>query len=358
MNTMYHYWLNTVEGIGLIKTTGIIRYFGSIENAWEANSSEFYNIKGLKAELAGKIIERRNEKKLLNEINIINSKGIDIITVDSEKYPAKLKEIYDPPFILYVIGNLEIREKNIAVVGARKCTLYGRAVSRNISKLLSEYNIGIISGMARGIDAEAHRGAMDGNGFTCAVLGCGCDIAYPPENKKLMLEIEKKGAVVSEYPPGTQPISYNFPARNRIISGLSDGVLIIEAGEKSGALITANFALEQGRDVFAVPGSILSNMSKGTNLLIKDGAKPVTDIGDILNELGIDVEIMNEKLNMNGLTSREKVIMEVICDSPIYLDDLLKKVSLKIGEINSILTSLEMKGLIRILPGKYIVRII
>lgn len=358
MNTIYHYWLSTVEGLNISKIKEIIKHFGSIKNAWESNFNEFYKIDGIKPQLIDRIINRRSEKQLLNEINNIKLKGINIISIDSKEYPSRLKEIFDPPYILYVKGRLEEKLKNIAVVGSRKCTQYGRLVSRKISQLLCEYNIGIISGMARGIDTEAHLGALDGSGFTCAVLGCGCDIVYPPENKKLKDEIERKGAIISEYPPGTQPISYNFPARNRIISGISDGVLIVEAGNKSGALITVSYALEQGKDVFAVPGSIFSSVSKGTNSLIKDGAKPVTDISDILSELGIDYQIKYQESKIPQLNIREKLVMEVVNDAPIYIDDLFKKVSLKINEINSVLTSLEIKGLIKILPGKYIVRII
>ncbi|MDI6618278.1 MAG: DNA-processing protein DprA [Clostridiales bacterium] len=316
--------------------------------------SDFKKIEGISDTLARNIIERRNEKKLASEIENILSKGIKIISIDDKSYPEKLKQIYDPPYVLYVRGNMEKYEKNVAVVGSRRCTMYGRNAAKKLSFMLSKYNIGVISGMARGIDTQAHMGAIENGGYTCAVLGCGCDIVYPPENKKLMDEIIEHGSVVSEYPPGVMPLSGNFPARNRIISGMSDGVLVVEAGEKSGALITADFALEQGRDVYAIPGSIFSNMSKGTNFLIKQGAKPVTDICDILEELGVDYQVQNNDNITCQLTAKEKILMDNIECSPLYIDDLAKRCSLKINEINSLLTMLELKGLVKIIPGRYV----
>jgi len=357
MNLMYFFWLATVDGIGTRRISEIINYFGNIQNAWNAKYGDFKNVRGISSSIAEGIIKRRDEKKLLKEIKDMESMGINIITVDSEDYPENLKNIYDPPFILYTKGNMKKCSRYISIVGSRKCTSYGRMAARSISKLLCEYDIGIISGLARGIDTEAHMGALEGGGFTCGVLGCGCDVCYPPENKKLMMEIEAKGIIVSEYLPGTKPLPSNFPARNRIISGLSDGVLVIEAGEKSGALITANFGLEQGRDVFAVPGPISSECSKGSNYLIKDGAKLVTNIGDIISELGINIKVHTTNNIAIELTCKEKILMDAIDDSPIYIDDLLQKVSLKINEINYILTTLELKRIIKVLPGKYITRL-
>lgn len=354
MNQIYYYWLSTVEGIGHIRMKQIMDYFGSLQDAWCAKPEDFRCIPGLPDKIINQIFIRKGQD-MIREIEGYKNKGIDIVTIECSEYPERLKEIFDPPYVLYFKGMFKECKKYVAVVGSRHCTSYGRMVARNITRELCSYDIGIISGMARGIDTEAHIGTLEGRGFTCAVLGCGCDIAYPPENKKLMMEIESSGTVISEYPPGTGPSPYNFPARNRIISGLSDGVLIVEAGEKSGALITANFALEQGRDVFAVPGSILSSPSKGTNLLIKDGAKLVTNIEDILSELGIE-ERESKKTNNVCMTPGEKALMDIIEDNPLYVDELFRKISLKVGEVNSLLTALEIKGLIKILPGRFVVR--
>lgn len=356
MDLIYYFWLSTINGLNSKKISRIIEYFGELKDAWQGTYEDFLSIKGITPSLAESIIARRNGDKLLKEISDIESKGINIITIDNKEYPEKLKDIYDPPFILYIKGELSRCSRYIAVVGSRKCTAYGRMVAKNISKLLSDYGIGIVSGMARGIDTEAHLGALDANGITWAVLGCGCDVVYPPENKNMMEEIEKKGAIISEYIPGTKPYPSNFPARNRIISGLSDGVLVVEAGEKSGALITVEFALEQGRDVFAIPGSILSKPSMGTNKLIKDGARMVTDVTDILEEICIEYNVLGRANSDIMLTTGEKILLDIISNSPIYIDDLVQNVALRVGEVNSIITSLELKGMIKILPGKYAVR--
>lgn len=355
MNKIYYYWLSTIEGVGIKKINNIREHFGSVKEAWEAGKDDFLSIDGFNPQTVKNIMLRRDENKLLSEIRGIESKGINILTMEDECYPEKLKNIYDPPVMLYSKGKFKKCRKYIGIVGSRICTPCGRTVARTIARQLAAYDIGIISGMARGIDTQAHLGAIEGGGFTCAVLGCGCDVVYPPENTALMAELEKIGSVLSEYPPGTQPEAYNFPQRNRIISGISDGVLVVEAGEKSGALITVNFALEQGRDVFAVPGSILSNCSRGSNALIRDGARPVMGLEDILNEWGIDIED-KKTVNME-FTPDEQLIADKIGDLPVFVDALISSVSMKASRVNSILTSLELKGAVKLLPGKYIVRI-
>ncbi|HBM73992.1 MAG TPA: DNA-protecting protein DprA [Clostridiaceae bacterium] len=356
-NIIYYYWLSTVKGLNTRKAASIIEYFGSLKEAWLAGADDIMKIDGISDSMCQKIIQRRDADRLKKEIESIALKGIKILTIDDEAYPKRLKEIFDPPHVLYIKGNINNDLKCIGIVGTRKCTQYGRIVAREISKLICEYNIGVISGMARGIDTEAHIGALEEGGYTCAVLGCGLDIVYPPENSKLMCSIEKYGALISEYPPTIQPFARNFPARNRIISGMCDAVVIVEAGERSGALITADFALEQGRDVYAVPGSILSNVSKGTNHLIKEGAKPLTDISDILYELNIESKTADRGHYGENLDIREKMIVDALSDCPIHIDDLMRRLSLRVSEINSVITCLEMKGIIKILPGKYIVKI-
>lgn len=354
MNLLYYYWLTSTEGISTRRIFDIIGLFGSIQGAWSGNYEDFCRVKGISSALADRIVDRRNEKKLLKEISEIELKGINIITIDSEEYPENLRNIYDPPLVLYYRGKLNKHPGYIGIVGSRKCTQYGKAASRNISQSLSKYGVCIVSGLARGIDTAAHMGALDENGVTYAVLGCGLDIVYPPENKRLIQDIMRRGAVISEYTPGTKPYPGNFPARNRIISGLSDGILVVEANEKSGALITANFALEQGREVFAVPGSIYCETCKGTNSLIRDGAKIVTDIRDILVELNMDTKEMDECMNV--FSEAEKMIVDIISSSPVSIDELFQKASLKVNEINSLLTTMELRGIIKVLPGKYIVR--
>ncbi|KPU43923.1 hypothetical protein OXPF_20880 [Oxobacter pfennigii] len=354
-NLLYYYWITTIKGISTRKIYKLLEYYGDIKSLWNTIPGELKDIPGMPETLAYNIINRRNENTLLKEIKEIKSKGIDIITVDSENYPENLKNIYEPPIVLYIKGSFKECRAYLGVVGSRKCSSFGKTITRNMAKGLAEYGIGIISGMARGIDTQAHFGALDSDGYTCAVVGCGLDIVYPPENKLLMKEIINRGAVVSEYVPGTQPYAYNFPERNRIISGLSDALLVVEAGEKSGALITVDFAIEQGKDVFAVPGSILSSISKGTNKLIKDGAKIVTDIDDILEEFKIDIKYNN--INEEKLSEAEKMILSEIENAPVQADKLLHKMKLKIGEFNSVLTSLELKGIVKVLPGKYVIRI-
>jgi DNA processing protein len=218
-------------------------------------------------------------------LELINKNNITVITDRDESYPENLFNIYDRPPLLYIKGNLQKEDINIAIVGSRLASTYGKFITERISRELAMKGITIVSGMARGIDSAAHRGAIAAQGRTVAVLGCGLDIIYPPENKNLFSDIVQNGAVISEYPPQTQPLSAHFPARNRIISGISYGVVVVEAGEKSGSLITARLALEQGREVFAVPGSIDSVGSRGTNKLIKQGAKLIENIDDILEDI-------------------------------------------------------------------------
>ncbi|NQT23051.1 MAG: DNA-protecting protein DprA [Candidatus Omnitrophica bacterium] len=220
------------------------------------------------------------------EIELIEKLGIKVITIDDKEYPSNLKHIYNPPKVLYVKGKIVPKDHySIAVVGARKSSTYGRETAARLARELAEKSITVVSGMARGIDTYAHRGALESGGRTIAVLGCGINIIYPPENKSLMEEISKSGAVISEFPINTPPLRRNFPMRNRIISGLSFGVVVVEAAEKSGSLITASLALEQGREVFSVPGRVDTRLSRGTLALIKEGAKLVENVDDILEEV-------------------------------------------------------------------------
>ena len=282
--------------------------------------------------------------------------------MEDELYPAYLKNIYDPPLVLYMKGTIQEEEKYLAVVGSRRATSYGLDMAKKISRELAECGITVVSGMARGVDSFAHMGALEVKGRTIAVLGCGLDIVYPYENKKLMENIIESGACLSEYLPGTTPVPGNFPARNRIISGISLGVVVIEAGERSGSLITANFALEQGREVFALPGNVNSIKSTGTNKLIKEGAKIVTGIDDILEELNIYFIEENTKVSFNknlqderilrGLDNDEKKVVECLKLESMHIDNIARKTGFGIQLVNSILVMLELKGVVEQLPGK------
>ncbi|MCD6470954.1 DNA-processing protein DprA [bacterium] len=282
--------------------------------------------------------------------------NIQIIKITDKNYPKLLKEIYDPPKEIYVLGKLEAEEKYpLAVVGTRKISNYGKQIVSSIVKDLAKIGLTIVSGLALGTDALAHQAALDVNGKTIAVLGSGLDMIYPRIHKKLAERIIKSGgAIISEYPPGTKPTKWTFPARNRIISGLSLGVLVIEAPERSGALITAHHALDQGREVFAVPGNIYSQNSVGCNNLIKLGAKAVTDANDILEALSLNLSLGKEKI-IRPASKEEKIILEILSTSekPIHIDEIIKKSKLETNIVNSTLTIMEISKKVKHLGGEY-----
>lgn len=283
---IYWVWLSRIRGLGSIKIQNLLEIYKNPKNIWNLNKNELMKTDGIGEKIADEILKLEYKQNLDDFIKYMERYDIKLITIQDESYPSKLKNIYDSPQILYLKGNSKIlNDRAIAIVGSRECTQYGKTVAENISYELANKNINIISGMAKGIDSYAHRGCLKANGKTIAVLGSGLDRIYPKENLMLYDEIiQKGGAVISEYVIGAEAEKMNFPARNRIISGLSDGVIIVEAKNRSGALITVDFALEQGKNIFAIPGNILSKTSKGTNELIKQGAKCVTNVEDILEE--------------------------------------------------------------------------
>ncbi len=295
-----------------------------------------------------------NFEKIMNNLCIeetifnYKAKNISIISKFNHLYPKLLKEIYDPPQILFCKGNINllINEHNLAIVGARKATWYGKNIARQLGEYLSGNDYTVTSGMARGIDTEAHLGALEGTAGSIGVLGCGIDVIYPRQNKDLYEKMEEKGLLVSVYPMGTEPLAGHFPARNRIISGLSKGVIVVEAETKSGALITVDFAMEQGRDVFAVPGNINSITSSGTNKLIKDGAVVVTKPSDILEEYGQMVGSKSEA-GLPPLTETEKKILSATGGQSVTLEYILLVSGLDISVILATLVTLEIKGLIK-----------
>ncbi len=272
--------------MGAKRKNNLLQYFRTIENLYNAKEDELLKVKGIGKNYAKVLLEAKQMHNIDKHIEYMIKNGIDIISKQDKEYPETLKNIYDPPVSLYVRGNQEIlNNDSIAIIGCRDCTQYGKNVAKELAYNISKKEINIVSGLAKGIDAIAHTGAILGKGKTIAVLGNGLDTIYPKENMQLATQILKKGgAIISEYPLGEKPEKQNFPERNRIVSGMSKGIIVVEAKEKSGTLITVDHALEQGRDVFVVPGNISSETSKGTNELIKQGAKLITDYKEVLEE--------------------------------------------------------------------------
>jgi DNA processing protein len=301
-----------------------------------------------------------NEFALANaELQKARHIGAKVIPYNSVEYPEKLRNIPDPPLILYVIGDTKsFNLPSISIVGSRKCTPYGKNIAYKFAKEFSSYSIPVVSGLALGIDSSAHRGAIDGNGKTIAVIGNGVDRVYPSSNRTLAKVISTSGAVISEFPLGMRPEKYNFPFRNRIISGISIATIVVEAAEKSGSLITARLAAEQGKDVFAVPGNITSKTSKGTNNLLKDGAIPITEVGDVISYIGefksLSYTEGQNNLVMNKISSEESNILSVMENSAETIDEISLKTGIKPTRLVSILTYMEINGVIKKVGGRYI----
>lgn len=355
--------LNLIPGVGGAKYKKLLDYFGSPERVLLASRDELCLVEGVNEQTAKNIIEHRNKVPIEKELKLIQQCKIKLLVLADEDYPQNLKSIYDPPMLLYVKGNLKLQDNiSIAIVGTRRATVYGKTVTEKISGDLGAKNITVISGMARGIDTQAHRGCLAKGGRTIAVLGSGLAHIYPPENRDLAEKIASQGAVISEFPMETKPDRGNFPLRNRVISGLSLGTVIIEAGEKSGALITTDLALEQGREVFAVPGNIFSRYSKGTHKLIKQGAKLVETADDIIEEIRVLEGLFKKKdlksisTENHKLNSDEQIVYDILELEPLHVDQICQRTQLPINKINQILFSLEMKGLARQLPGKNYIR--
>ncbi len=351
-----------VDGIGSITYQKLITHFGNPEKVFSISKKELMEVDGIREKTANSIKSFRLEEEIKDELNRIEKTGVNILTINDNEYPSSLKTIYDPPHVLYVKGNIMENDAiAVAIVGSRSPTTYGKLVTEKISMELSVRGVTIVSGMARGIDSIAHKSAIAGGGRTIAVLGCGLNVIYPPENFKLMDEIISHGAVISEFPMSARPDKMNFPQRNRIISGLSLGTLIVEAAEKSGSLITARHAIEQGREVFAIPGSINSPKSKGANRLIKSGAKLVEGAEDIIDEFPSDVRSFlksPEKENKEdyNLIGDEKHIFSLIDTELRHIDTIVEHSNLPVSVVSGILVKLELKGLVRQISGKMFIR--
>lgn len=369
--------LNMTPGIGPRAAAKILERFGSAESVYNATRTEFEQLR-LAPEAIDSIISRVLRSTAEAEIAAVRKLGGDILLLDDGVYPSLLREIYDPPIVLYVKGAWAecLDQPCIGVVGSRKCSTYGQNAANMLARDLAQRGLTVVSGFARGIDAAAHRGALEAGGRTVAVLGTGIDEVYPRDHKKLAEEIlAKGGALVSQFPLGTPPVSENFPYRNRIISGLSLGTVVVEAAENSGSLITARLAMEQNREVFAVPGNITSRNSFGTNYLIKGaGAKLVQQWQDIAAELPQDVAArllpppvtekrtqpsLAEKLAFvpEGLSQTETSVFRLLShDNPAHIDWLVDKCKLPISDLTAALLALEMRELVRALPGRCFVR--
>jgi DNA processing protein len=357
-NIFYWLALSLVPGVGSTLFKRLLERFKTPEAVFRAPARELSVVEGLGEKVVQDICRGPFEKGVERELYLLEKVGGKIVTSGDEGYPKRLKEIYDPPPVLYVRGQIKKEDElAIAIVGSRKTSPYGRWFTERVSRELVQQGVTVVSGMARGIDSVAHQGAVSEGGRTIAVLGCGVDIVYPRENRKLCEQIMDHGAVVSEFPMGSPPEAGHFPKRNRIISGLSLGVVVVQAGKGSGSLITANYALEQGRDVFAVPGNVGAESSQGTNQLIKEGAKLVVSSGDILEEILPHWKRDEKKIEEvedrgKGLSEEERALYALLGDVPLHIDAIIRETQLEPGKVSSLLLNLELKGMVSQWPGK------
>jgi DNA processing protein len=362
--------LSFVTGVGSRTAAMLIDRFGTPASALDATAPSL-EAAGLKRDTIEAIKSHEPREKAVREIEELARIGGEALTLNDDRYPKLLRETYDPPIVIYCLGGFvtAFAQPAIAIVGSRRCSTYGRNVAEKLSRELAERGVTIVSGLARGIDSAAHRGAVEGRGLTVAVMGTGLDGVYPKENRKLASRIVEHGALVTEFPLATPPVSQNFPFRNRVISGLAFGVMVVEGAERSGSLITARLAYEQGRDVFAVPGNITSAKSFGPNYLIKDGAKLVQTWRDVIEELPAETKAPILSAERGETRAKQIVIDEVALsdperrvlkmlntDEPVHIDQLISRAGLGSGELMGALLKLEMTDRIRQLPGKCFVK--
>lgn len=362
--------LNLLPGLGPVKVRRLIDAFGTAQKVLSAPTVDLQKVAGIGPDISTQIHNWRNQVDLESEMAELERRGLDFIIHTDANYPPPLREIYDPPLGLYVWGDLQASDwQAIAVVGSRRASHYGVQAARKLSFQLAHAGITILSGLARGIDTAAHEGALAAKGRTIAVIGSGLGKIYPPENLELARRIsDGHGAVISEFPINWGPNKTTFPMRNRIVSGWSHGVLVVEAPERSGSLITANLAADQGRSVFAVPGPIDRDSSAGCNALIKNGARLVTDARDILEDFNQLPLIENNSLAANKSTPQattlgklppiEASVMQALADDQLGIDDLIHRSQLAPHEVSTALLSLELKRLIQVLPGSRFVKLI
>ncbi len=355
--------LNMASSISLLTYQTLLEHFGSVGAILKARKADLLRIPKIGEATARNIAQARRHN-VGKEKELARKLGIEIITYHDDAYPANLKAIHDPPLVLYVKGKVEENDRlALAMVGARRCSYYGRKQAERLAGQLARLGITVVSGMARGIDTCCHQGALGAGGRTIAVLGNGLASIYPPENEKLFDQIVACGAVISELPLEAPPLAQHFPRRNRLISGLSLGALVVEASARSGSLITARWALEQGKEVFAVPGKIDSPHSKGCHRLIKDGAKLVEDVNDILDELGELGQMLKTESTEEveagpelPLNPEEKQVFRLLSTDPKHIDDIAAETGYASAKVSSILVSLELKKIVTQLPGNQFVR--
>lgn len=368
------YWVNNIPGVGKVIIDRLYDYFGDAKGIFNAKREELKKIKNITEKKILAIESSKDIDKIKKNMEVIKEKGIEFVLRNEENYPKKLAEIYAPPRILYFRGSLpEENKPTLAVVGARNCTEYGSFVTKRITNALAQQGFQIVSGMARGIDAYAHKGALEcPTGKTFGVLGCGIDTCYPPENIEIFINSIKNGGIISEYPMYTVARAGNFPMRNRIISGLSDALLVVEAKKKSGSLITVDYALDQGKDVYVIPGRLDDPLSEGCNNLIKMGAKVVTSVEDILEDFGMENSYLNNHNNkQNGneylcknseenkivLASDEKIVYACLRLEPKHINEIICETQLGFSEVIRILFSLEEKEMIVQVRNNHYVRL-
>ena len=348
------YWVgfNLIKGIGAVRLQALMDHFGDLEPAWQA-PLDALQAAGLSLKLAERVIQVRTSVDLEKILERVTNQGIGILTWDDSLYPARLKEIDQPPPVLYIRGTLTTEDAwAVAVVGTRRVSAYGRQVTEELAMYLAGNGVTVVSGLARGVDSIAHQSALKAGGRTLAVLGSGVDQIYPPEHKQLAESVISRGAILSDYAPGTPPDASNFPPRNRIISGLSMATVVVEAGDTSGALITAQFAVDQGREVFAVPGNIYAPQSKGTNRLISQGARPLLSARDLLEILNLtrvtEQRQVRKILPADGV---EASLLSVLSHEPLHVDEIRNQTGLPIERVSATLTMMELKGLVRQTSG-------
>ncbi len=349
---LYYVGFSMVKGIGSVRVRNLIHYFGDLETAWNATDNDLREV-GLGQKLLENLNQVRKQVSLEKEWENINNAGIKVFTWDDASYPERLREIDQSPPTIYCKGELSSDDDwSVGIVGTRRVTAYGKHVAAALAEDLARAGVTVVSGLARGIDSIAHQSSLRGGGRTIAVLGCGVDRIYPPENRQLAALITQNGAVVSDYAPGTPPDAVNFPPRNRLISALSRAVIIVEAGESSGALITAAFAAEQGREVFAVPGNINSPQSRGSHKLIQQGARLLQNTNDVLEVLNL-TQLSAQKDARMALPSDpiEAGLYSLLREEPMPVDELKNRTDLPIEKVLSTLTLMELKGYVKKVDG-------
>jgi DNA processing protein len=368
MDENLKYWLalNKIPNLGPVTIKKLWEHFGNIRAVWQAKAEEIWEVEGLNRSAGKAFLEHRDQVDLEDELAMVEKEGITVVTLEDENYPKNLKQIYDPPPVLFVKGKFEFERKAVAIVGTRKASHYGLEMSKKLAEGLASVGVVVVSGLALGIDTAAHEGALAANGKTIAVLGSGLDVIYPPQNRGLAEKIWKSGCLLSEFPLGTKSEKGNFPRRNRIISGLSLGVIVVEGQYDSGAMITAKLALEQGREVFAVPGNVQREQAKGPHWLIKQGAKLVETVEDVLEELKFQLpttlpssisasQVLEVKPTPLPLLPEEQKIVSLLSQEPKHLDAIAAESGLSVPQVSSLLMMLELKNIVRQLPGKFFV---